>query len=172
MSVVANHVSAGRAVGAHRPHRPTWLLSVLVDGALAVGAYPASYFLRFQGEALATFLPRSWSSLPVVVVGQLAALFVAGAYARRPRIDWLVRVVAGVAAGTAAASVLLNVTRGFEGVSRTAFVADAMLLTVATLGWRGVWILRSRAWARAGAPVASTDLVDRAACGGHDEGHP
>ncbi len=101
--------------------------------------------------------------MPFVVAGQLAALVVARAYGRRPRIGWLLRVIGGVVAGTIASSVLLGVTAGFKGVSRSAFVADAMLLTVAALGWRGVWVLRARARLRAGARAAGTDLIDRTA---------
>jgi ABC-2 type transport system permease protein len=77
--------------------------------------------------------------------------------------DWLLRVIAGVVAGTAASSVLLGMTIGFEGVSRSAFVADAMLLTIAALGWRGAWVWRARARARADGQTPSDDLVDRAA---------
>jgi ABC-2 type transport system permease protein len=140
------------------------LLSVLLDGGLAVGAYLAAYWLRFRGDRLEAFLPGAWSSMPFVMIGQLAALAAARAYARRPRIDWLLRVIAGVVAGTAVSSVLLGMTVGFEGVSRSAFVADAMLLSIAALGWRGMWVLRARAQARAAARRApSDDLIDRTA---------
>jgi ABC-2 type transport system permease protein len=163
MSVVAQDSGTAPVTASHGPRRPTWLVSVLLDGALAVGAYLAAYWLRFQGDRLATFLPGAWSTMPFVVAGQLAALVVARAYARRPRVDWLLRVIGGVVAGTAASSALLDVTRGFEGVSRSAFVADAMLLTVAALGWRGVWVLRARAQARAGPRAPGVNLVDRTA---------
>jgi lipopolysaccharide transport system permease protein len=163
MSVVAHASNAGPAASSPLPRRPALLLSVLLDGGLAVGAYLAAYWLRFRGDQLETFLPGAWSTLPFVMIGQLTALFAARAYARRPRIDWLLRVIAGVVAGTAASSVLLGITLGFEGVSRSAFVADAMLLSIAALGWRGVWVLRSRAQARAGARRASDDLIDRTA---------
>lgn len=163
MSVAAPELSAEVTVGSPQRPRPPWLLSVLVDCAMALGAYPASYWLRFQGDALTTFLSRSWSTLPLVVAGQLGALIVAGAYEPRRRIDWLLRVIGGVVVGTVASSALVGVANGFEGVSRSAFVADAMLLTIASLGWRGVWVLRARTWARAGAPVLDTELIDRTA---------
>jgi lipopolysaccharide transport system permease protein len=164
MSTVADASSAGPAAGSPLPRRPDLLPSVLLDGGLAVGAYLAAYWLRFRGGRLETFLPGAWSTLPLVMIGQLAALAAASAYARRPRIDWILRVIGGVVAGTAAASVLLWITAGFEGVSRSAFVADAMLMSVAALGWRGVWVLRARARARAAARLApSVDLVDRTA---------
>jgi ABC-2 type transport system permease protein len=162
MSVVADDRSAASAPDCQLPQRPAWLLSIVLDGALGMSAYLASYWLRFQGDRLETFLPGVWSTMPIVVTGQLAALVVARAYASRPRIDWLGRVIAGVVGGTVAASVLLGVTVGFEGISRSAFVADAVLLSIAALGWRGAWVLRARALARAGARlVLGDDLVDR-----------
>ena len=83
--------------------------------------------------------------MPFVVVGQLAALVLAGAYDRRPRLDWLFRVIVGIVAGTAVGGRPVGLTLGFEGVSRSAFVADAMLMTIGAIGWRGVWVLRLRA---------------------------
>jgi lipopolysaccharide transport system permease protein len=164
MSTVAQASSAGPAASSPLPRRPDLLPSVLLDGGLAVGAYLAAYWLRFRGGRLDTFLPGAWSTLPLVLIGQLGALAAASAYARRPRIDWILRVIAGVVAGTAASSALVWMTAGFEGVSRSAFVADAMLLSVAALGWRGVWVLRARLQARAAARLApSLDLVDRTA---------
>ena len=164
MSIVARAPVAAPAESPPLPRRPALLLSVLLDGGLAFGAYLAAYWLRFRGGRLETFLPGAWSTLPLVVIGQLAALAAARAYAPRPRIDWLLRVIGGVVAGTAASSALLAMTTGFEGVSRSAFVADAMLLAIAALGWRGAWVLRARVQARAAARRApSDDLVDRTA---------
>jgi len=143
--------------------RPAWLLSVLLDGALSVAAHFAAYWIRFQGGRLEEFFPGALSTLPFVVVGQLLALGIMGAYIRRPRVDWLFRIIAGVVAGTAAASIVLGLTKGFEGVSRSAFLADALLFTVAAVAWRGVFVLRARARARAAAMASTSDLlVDRA----------
>src|SRR4029077_5198956 len=106
--------------------RPALILSLFLDGALGVGVYFVAYWLRFQGGRLESFLPGALSTLPFVVAGQLAALAIARAYAPRPRVDWLLRVTGGIAAGTAAAGLLLGLSVGFEGVSRIAFVADAL----------------------------------------------
>jgi lipopolysaccharide transport system permease protein len=164
MSIVAQASSAGPAASSPLPRRPALLPSVLLDGGLAIGAYLAAYWLRFPGGRLEAFLPGALSTLPFVIIGQLAALAAARAYARRPRIDWLLRLIGGILAGTAASSVLLGMTIGFEGVSRSAFLADAVLLSIAAVGWRGVWVLRTRAQARAAARRApSDDLVDRTA---------
>ena len=100
---------------------------------------------------------RWWSLM------QLAALVAVRAYARRPRVDWLLRVLAGVALGTAAAVALIGLSMGFEGISRSAFLADAMLLAIAAVGWRAVWVLRARAKARAQALASGVDLTDRSA---------
>jgi ABC-type polysaccharide/polyol phosphate export permease len=145
------------------PSRPPWLLGLLLDGGLAFGAYLAAYWLRFRGAQLDAFLPGAWSTVPLVVTGQLTALVAARAYAPRPRIDWVFRVIGGIVAGTAASSAFIWMVVGFEGVSRSAFVADAMLLTIAALGWRGIWVLRARASARADAQAPGDELVDRAA---------
>jgi ABC-2 type transport system permease protein len=130
---------------------------------LSAGAHLASYWLRFEPDRLSAFLPHAWATLPVLVAAQLAAMTVVGAYARRPRLDWLARIVAGILAGTIAAGAIVAVTFGFQGVSRSAFVADALLLTIAALGWRAVWVLRSRTRMRAAAAAPGSELVDRAA---------
>jgi len=160
MSVAAPAPNDARVAGLPLPRRPGWLLSVTVDCALSIAAYLASYLLRFQGARLELFLPGAWSTLPAIVAGQLLALVLAGVYVPRPRMEWLVRVIAGVAAGTIVATALVGLTIGFQGLSRTAFIADGMLLGITALAWRGAWVLSTRR------PVRETvrlpdDLVDR-----------
>ena len=92
------------------PRRPSWLFSALIDSGFAVGAYLAAYWLRFYGDRLVAFLPGAWSTLPLVAGMQVAALFAVRAYAPRPRVDWLVRVLAGVALGTVAAVALIGLS--------------------------------------------------------------
>ena len=163
MSDIARNTIADAVGDPQLPRRPSWMFSALVDGGFGVGAYLAAYWLRFYGGRLEAFLPGAWSTLPLVVLIQLAALVAARAYERRPRVDWLLRVTAGVTIGTAAAGALIGVSMGFEGISRSAFLADAMLLSIAAIGWRGVWVLRARANARAEALASGVDLADRAA---------
>ena len=127
------------------PRRPTLIASLLLDGALAVIAHLLSYWLRFDRDLLVTFLPGAWSTLPFLLTGQLGALFVVGAYDRRPRIDWLIRLASGVVVGTVVSTIVLALTLGFTGVSRSAFVADAMLFMFGAFAWRWVWVLRARA---------------------------
>jgi lipopolysaccharide transport system permease protein len=163
MSDTARHTIADAVGDPRLPRRPSWPFSALIDGGFAIAAYLAAYWLRFYGDRLEAFLPGAWSTLPIVALMQVAALFAVGAYAPRPRVDWLLRVLAGVALGTAAAVALIGLSMGFEGISRSAFLADAMLLAIAALGWRGVWVLRARAKARAEALASGVDLTDRSA---------
>jgi lipopolysaccharide transport system permease protein len=139
------------------------MLSILLDGCLAVAAYFGAYWLRFQSDRLGAFLPGAWSTLPFVVTGQLVALGILRVYAMRPRPDWPRRVVGGVIAGTAASTLLVSGWIGFEGVSRSAFIADVVLLSIAAIGWRGAWMLRRRARLEARPQTGYGDLVDRAA---------
>jgi len=163
MSVAVHDPGAEPVVRLPVPRRPAWLLSILIDGGFGVGAYLASYWLRFQDYRLDLFLPAAWSTMPFVVVGQLVALIAAGAYTPRPRADWLRRVIVGVAVGTAGSSAILGLTIGFEGMSRTAFVADAVLLSIAALAWRGAWVVSTRMRAREVPARHQADLIDRAA---------
>jgi lipopolysaccharide transport system permease protein len=163
MSALPHASSAASSDGSQLPPQPPLLLSVLLDACLAVAAYFGAYWLRFQSDRLGAFLPGAWSTLPFVVAGQLLALGVLRVYARRPRPDWLLRVMAGILVGTAVSSALLAASIGLEGVSRSAFVADVMLMSIAALGWRGVWVLRARARSRATQRAPGGDLVDRSA---------
>ena len=162
MSVVADGPVAAPVSTAVVPVRPSWLLSVLLDALLGVTAYIASYWLRFDSERLAAFLPGAWSTVPLVAGAQILALGALQAYVPKPKTSWLSRVVAGIVLGTAVSALLLRVAVGFQGISRMAFAADAVLLSIAAIGWRGAWVLRARARARAVARASVADLVDRA----------
>jgi lipopolysaccharide transport system permease protein len=142
--------------------RPALWLSIPLDACLAALAYLAAYWLRFHSDRLDVFLPVARSTVPLVVATQLIALSVSGAYARLPGLDWLTRVVAGVGVGSAAAVMLLALSTGLEGVSRGAFIADAILLSLAAVGWRGIWVLYGRA-RRRGNPEVPAGLIDRTA---------
>jgi homopolymeric O-antigen transport system permease protein len=161
MSVAIHDTIADPVANPIVPRRPPWISSVLLDALLGGATYVASYWLRFDGERLALFLPTAWSTMPIVVAGQIAALLSVNAYAPRPRTSWLSRVVVGAALGTAAAALVTRIVQGFEGVSRMAFVADALLFSIAAIGWRGAWVLRARAQARARARAVTGALVDR-----------
>jgi ABC-type polysaccharide/polyol phosphate export permease len=143
------------------PRRPGWALGIVLDGLFAATANVAAYWLRFQGGRFEDFLPGALSTTAFVVVGQVAALVMAGAYDRRPRLDWLFRVIIGILAGTTIAGAAVGLLLGFEGVSRSAFIADAILMTVGAIGWRGFWVLRLRDQLRLALRSADGDLMDR-----------
>jgi ABC-type polysaccharide/polyol phosphate export permease len=143
MSVIAHDAMAGSVANVLMLRRPSWLLGVFLDSLFGVGAYLAAYWLRFESDRLALFLPAAWSSAPLVVGAQVLALFAVGAYAPRPRTSWLSRVITGILLGTAISAGLVRLIVGFEGISRMAFLADAVLLSIAAIGWRGVWMLRA-----------------------------
>ena len=124
--------------------RPNPLFSIIADTGLAAVIYLAAYWLRFQGDRLESFLPRTLSTLPLVVGAQVIALYALRAYVPRPRVDWLVRVVLGSFAGAAVSAALLSLTTGLAGTSRMVFAADALLLSIAAVRWRGAWVLRTR----------------------------
>lgn len=163
MSAVAPDAIPPRSLDSSLPRRPAWALSLVLDAVFATVAYLVAYWVRFDGDRLDQFLPGARATLPYVVGAQIAALLAVGAYMRRPRVDWLLRVVAGVVAGTAIATLAVASITGFEGVSRGAFAADAVLLSVAVLGWRGIWVLRARARLRSTNVSSDGGLVDRTA---------
>src|SRR5262245_37704505 len=101
MSVIAHDAVAGPVGAAVVPVRPSWILSVVLDALLGVSAYIAAYWLRFDSERLAEFLPAAWSTVPWVVGAQIVALGALQAYTPRPKASWLSRVVAGIVLGTA-----------------------------------------------------------------------
>ena len=92
--------------------------------------------------------PGAWSTVPLVVGGADPGARRRARVHAQPRASWLSRVIAGVVLGTAASTVLVRAALGFEGVSRMAFVADALLFSIAAVGWRGAWVLEQGARAR------------------------
>jgi lipopolysaccharide transport system permease protein len=161
MSVALNETIADPVASPIVPRRPAWVFSILLDALLGASTYVASYWLRFDSDRLALFLPTAWATMPIVVIGQIAGLLFVNAYAPRPRTSWLTRVVIGGVLGTIAAALATRIVQGFVGVSRMAFVADAVLFSIAAIGWRGAWVLRLRARARAVARSEKGVLVDR-----------
>jgi homopolymeric O-antigen transport system permease protein len=110
----------------------------LLDTALAFGCYFAAYRLRFEGNALAEFLPSAVRTVPLVAASQLAAIAATGTYVYRQGRRWLPRLVLGVVSGTVAGAVLTNLVFGFERVSRVSFLVDALLLMLSAFAWRSV----------------------------------
>jgi ABC-type polysaccharide/polyol phosphate export permease len=164
MSEGTREKAGDRAKDPHLFLRPPRLFSLLSDGTLATAIYLVAFWLRFQGDLFPVFLPKTLTTLPVVAGGQLLGLAALGVYSPRLRVSWIARIVLGALTGTVVSSVVLAVAVGFEGVSRAVFVADALLFSTAAIAWRGVWVLRTRALARASARAVArgNDLVERA----------
>jgi lipopolysaccharide transport system permease protein len=140
------------------PARPSTLVAAPVDGALATACYLFAYLLRFQGTELPAFVHRAVVTLPLVAGCQLLGLWMGGIYRADRRRLWLLAALRGVTVGTAAAAALTAWLVGFVGLSRVAFVLDALLLAMATLGWRAAWTLvRSRI-----EPDPFAAMIDRA----------
>lgn len=129
---------------------------------LGVAAHLAAYWLRFDREQFALFLPGAWSTAPIVVGMQITTLIAVGAYAPRPGAIWLARVGAGAVVGTSISAALIGVALGFEGVSRMALIADLLLFSIAAIGWRGAWVLTARARERHLVRATHAELIDRA----------
>jgi UDP-GlcNAc:undecaprenyl-phosphate GlcNAc-1-phosphate transferase len=112
---------------------------VLLDLVLITVCYYLGYRLRFDGEALNTFLPYFTASLPMVLGCKLAALYVSGLYQRSWETFGL-RDIAAVVRGVGLGSLLSVLAAAYlyqlEGFSRVAFVIDAMLLTIAIVATR------------------------------------
>jgi UDP-GlcNAc:undecaprenyl-phosphate GlcNAc-1-phosphate transferase len=112
---------------------------VLLDLVLITVCYYLGWRLRFDGEALNTFLPYFTASLPVVLGCKLAALYVSGLYQR----SWetfglrdLTAVARGVGLGSLLSVLAAYYLYQLEGFSRVAFVIDALLLTMAIVATR------------------------------------
>ncbi len=142
--------------------RPALSLSLALDVAFGLVVYLVCYWLRFQTGELATFLPMAWSTTPLVTASQVGGMAVSRSYVPVARAAWMGRVAAGALLGTALAMGMVGLAFGFEGVSRMVFIADAVLFSIAVLGWRAVWALGMRARRRAAAAAARGYLVDRA----------
>lgn len=138
------------------------LLALATDAAIAVAAVHVAYRLRFDPDALPTFLPGATR------VAQLAALLVPGCFGLArlyaqpmPRL-WPLRMMAASGFALAATAAILWMLDRFEGVSRFAFPTIALLTTLGTTGWRAVFRIRSLVHAAAGRGAADTydDLAE------------
>ncbi len=124
---------------------------VLLDLVLIATSYYAAYRVRFEGEALATFLPGFYMSLPAILGCQLAALYVSGLYSRLWNTFGLhdvSTVLRGVATGCVLSVLAVTYLYKFERFSRGVFLIDAVLLTAAILATRSSFRMIGRIAAR------------------------
>lgn len=124
---------------------------VLLDLALIATCYYGAYRIRFDGEALATFLPGFAASLPAILGCQLGALYLSGLYSRM----WttfglhdLSTVARGVVGGVVVSVLAVTYIYKFERFSRGVFLIDAALLTIAIVATRSSFRIIGRVAAR------------------------
>ena len=112
---------------------------VLLDLCLIPIAYYTAYRLRFEGSLYTINYRFFIQSLPLVIVAQLIALFVVGAYRGTWRHFGMMDAVTfgkGVGLGTIAAEILILYLYRFDSYSRAVFVIDAALLLLLLSGSR------------------------------------
>lgn len=114
--------------------RSSWAAPVL-DSGIAVLAVLIAYRLRFDPSVLPDFVAAAWRAAPLaaLLVPVLGALF--GLYRSPPRL-WPVRLIAAVAVAFALVATIMWAVTGFEGVSRFAFMAAALLTILGCGAWR------------------------------------
>jgi UDP-GlcNAc:undecaprenyl-phosphate GlcNAc-1-phosphate transferase len=147
LGIVLGHVEGAHAQSDTAPARLVLseisyrnrALEVLLDAALAGLAYYAAYTIRFQGKDFAHFLPYFGRSLPLILICQVAGLWMTGKY----RQVWrsfgaaeLTTILRGVAVGVAASVIVVLFLFRFEGFSRIVFLVDGLVLTALLIGAR------------------------------------
>jgi ABC-type polysaccharide/polyol phosphate export permease len=137
------------------------LIALATDALLTVACYLAAYRLRFDSRELPNFLPSLLRTLPLVAPSQIVALLVFRAYTFRQGRRWLPRLIGGVLAGSAVGALLTWLAFGFEGISRISFAVDALLLGLATFGWRAVSAVARLARAAREERASTHELEDR-----------
>jgi UDP-GlcNAc:undecaprenyl-phosphate GlcNAc-1-phosphate transferase len=124
---------------------------VLLDLLLIATCYYGAYRIRFDGEALANFLPSFSASLPAILGCQLAGLYMSGLYSRlwsTCGLHDLSTVVRGVATGLVLSVLSVTYVYKFERFSRSVFMIDAVLLAVAIVATRSSFRIMGRVAAR------------------------
>jgi UDP-GlcNAc:undecaprenyl-phosphate GlcNAc-1-phosphate transferase len=119
---------------------------VLLDFCLIPLAYYSAYRLRFEGPLFAANYPQFIASLPVVLAGQLVALFVVGTYRGSWRHFGMMDAVVtakGVVAGTVGIEMVLLYLFRFDNYSRAVFIIYAAILMLLHTGSRASFRLIS-----------------------------
>jgi FlaA1/EpsC-like NDP-sugar epimerase len=97
-------------------------------------AWLGAYWLRFNLESFpANFWQEAWRLLPVVVVAQGAMFWYFGLYRgvwRFASVPDLVRIIKAVAAGFLLSMVAIFLINRFEGVPRSVFILETILLVL------------------------------------------
>lgn len=118
------------------------ILRILVDLPLVVAALVVAYHLRFESGFTVVFQQQMMDTLPLIVTLKMSTLYAAGVY----RGSWryagsheVVQVVKASVVGSALAMLVLLLLYRFENYSRSLFVIDWLLTTVALIGVRGAF---------------------------------
>jgi UDP-GlcNAc:undecaprenyl-phosphate GlcNAc-1-phosphate transferase len=122
------------------------VVEVVLDFCLITIAYYAAYRLRFEGDQFVFNFRYFIESLPIVIAGQLIALFIVGAYRGAWQYFSLMDAVVfakGVLVGTAGAQLAILYLFRYEAYSRTVFVIYAALLFLLLAAARGSFRLIS-----------------------------
>jgi homopolymeric O-antigen transport system permease protein len=118
------------------------LILVAVDALTAVVAVFVAYRLRFDPAVLPDFLSGA-GRVAVLTAVLVPTWFAIGrVYARPMGRLWPIRILVGSTVAFALAAAVLWATGRFEGVSRFAFPAAALLTTLGAAGWRSVVRIR------------------------------
>ena len=115
------------------------IAEVVVDFALICAAYSAAYLLRYEGAIPEQDARLIVWTLPVVIVVKLTAFFVFGVYRgvwRYVGIRDAIALGKAVLAGSVASVLALLAAYRFEGMSRSVFVLDGLLLLFFAAGAR------------------------------------
>ena len=115
------------------------VFEVMLDLVLIILSYYTAYVLRFGPMSEAEVWKVFFRTLPVVLFVKMATFLVVGVYRglwRYTSIDDLVVFAKGVVLSSLACVLAILFAFRFEGVSRTVFVIDAMLLLMTVAGSR------------------------------------
>jgi len=115
------------------------IAEVVVDFALICAAYSSAYLLRYEGSIPEPDAQLIVRTLPVVIVMKLAAFFLFGVYRgvwKYVGIRDAMNLGKAVVAGSAASVLTLLAAYRFEGLSRSIFVLDGLLLLFFAAGAR------------------------------------
>ncbi|HVO29862.1 MAG TPA: hypothetical protein VMV18_03965, partial [bacterium] len=115
------------------------IAEVAIDFVLVCAAYAAAYLLRYEGSIPEQDLALIATTLPLLVVIKLTSFFVFGVYRgvwKYVGIRDAVNLGKAVVAGSVATVIVLLLAFRFEGMSRSVFVLDGLLLLFFAAGSR------------------------------------
>ncbi len=115
------------------------IFEVLLDVVLIILAYYCAYALRFGPLAESRTLGIFLRTVPVLVFVKMAMLLVVGVYRglwRYTSVDDLVLFAKGVALSSIASVLAVLFAFRFDGISRSVFIIDALLLLMMLAGSR------------------------------------